>query len=327
MSHELTCGSRQTGIFSGPSCFSIVASVSAMLILTMHGFHAYASTIAIALLSVPGYSCTQDNGTSTASCAGSYNPSTNNGDIFEFVDGSSSAIATYGVLGATANMAASAFDSLGDISTAPSTAISSALFDDTAKLYGPRGTIGTLLFTYLLYGSAVTVIDQSNPANPQTEGSASARVDFLGTAETTGNVIEPVRGTFELPFDIETYDPVLEEWYASTPFGVQLSATASCSAEGEVSDFTRFGTCDSSALFGDTFELTGIIPVDASGNPLTDVNLSTASGTDYNALQTEATPEAPTAVLTGIALILLGGIRAYKAQAIANHAASKPTIH
>jgi hypothetical protein len=272
--------------------------------------------MAAAYVNVPGSDCSQANGAPTASCSGSYYIDVLGGNLFELVDGSAYARANYGLLGVSAVIAASAFDNVGDTITS-GMAESSAVFSDTANIYGPRYTTGFLTLRYTMYGSAGTAINQSNPVNPFTGGAAWAVATFLNEAnltESTGPVTGPITDTFTVPFALTSFDPVSSEWFAIIPFGVSLNAHAECTAEGEISSAPRAGTCDASALYYDTFQVNGLMPVDASGSVLSDVTVSIASGTDYNVSRIAESPEPPTVLLIGTALAILSGSQSARAK-------------
>lgn len=274
-------------------------------------FRAYATTMATAVVDTPSGQCAQEDQPSTASCSGFYYINVLGGNIFELVDGSAFARATYGGLGVSADMAASVFDRVGDEAQGGS-AQSNALFFDTALLLGPRFTTGVLALRFTLSGSAGTAINKSDPADQLTGGLGWAMATFLNEGnltESTGPVTGPITDTFTIPFELTEFDTASGKWSASIPFGLDLNAHADCTAEGEISSSPRAGTCSASALYYDTLQVDALTPVDAKGNVLSDVTLTTGSGTDYNTINTAETPEPPTLLLFGTALAILTGTR------------------
>lgn len=273
----------------------------------------YASTMAQAVVETPGGDCVQENMPSTASCSGSYYTSGDGGNFFELVDGSAAAAATYGIVGVSAIISASMFDTVGAVEQS-GTASSQASFSDTATLYASQNTAGTIQIQFTLPGEANTVINPSSSQDSDTHGYAYADAQFLGDAaltESTGPVTGPITDTFTIPFDLITPDPVSGKYTASVPFGILLSAFTGCTAEGEASSDSppQAGTCSAGALYYDTLRVDSLNAVDADGNLLNGVTISTASDTDYNDLPAEIAPEPSTFFLTGVGLLILNAVR------------------
>jgi hypothetical protein len=247
-----------------------------------------------------GGSC-QQTGTTSASCSGGGTFVYGDGQTTTF-GGSAYGAADYGVLHAAASGGASCTSNSVTNCYSPSagTAEGEASFFDTLNITG--GPVdGYLDFSLVADGTgAVTCVILGSPLD------CGAAQTILSLANFTGApTINGVTGNFIL--GVGTTDAtILVPFGASQLIGggvtqveveMFLDSYVNCAvADGD--------TCSAFTDFSNTAIVTGLRVLDADFNPVPSAVVTTASGTNYNDIQ--STPEPPTLFLLGVPLLTLG---------------------
>jgi PEP-CTERM motif len=165
-------------------------------------------------------------------------------------------------------------------------ASASAFATDLLTLSAPglNGQAGTLDVSFLLDGTL------------QTSGGGGAAVF---TAVTWG-------GNSADPFDVPPGDLAVFD-------GGTVPSGPACN-NGDINIAPATGSGSGSADFFNTMTLSGLLPIDANGNPVLNAQFSSTSGTTYSINGVVATPEPASVVLLGTGLAAWVGLRRRRRQ-------------
>ena len=150
-------------------------------------------------------------------------------------------------------------------------AAAEAYTTDTIRVSSPVPVSGVLVFSYTLTGQATTVI--TGDGTP----TVSMFADVNGSVSSAPSGPYSITDVFNIPFT--TSFTSSSGTYTDTGFYIYLSEGGGCSSLGPVE---LGSTCSAVVDYYDTLQITGVKAVDANGNPLPGVTLTSASGYNYN---------------------------------------------
>lgn len=184
----------------------------------------------------------------------------------------------------------------------------------TLSAPGLNGQAGTLDVSFLLDGTLQTsggggaavftaVTWGGNSADPFDVPPGDLAVFDGGTVPSVP-VVVPVNFVWGQPFSL------------SMILGVTAGTPVSCLAcnNGDTNIAPATGSGSGSADFFNTMTLSGLLPIDANGNPVLNAQFSSTSGTTYSINGVVATPEPASVVLLGTGLAAWVGLRRRRRQ-------------
>jgi len=222
------------------------------------------ATSTYAYIDAEGQVC-QDFGTSTtAFCSRVWNDDTNG--YLQNVNGQAAARANAGSIGVESAIGTTEITPESESEEDVGVAGANAYASDTILVSSSVPVSGVLAFSFTLAGQGTTIITGDG------FGSTYLFADLNGTILNAPSGPYSIADVFNVPF-------ATNAGTVETGFFIGLSAGGGCTSEGPVD---LGSTCSAVADYYDTLQITALKAVDANGNLIPGVTLTSASGYSYN---------------------------------------------